>query len=92
MCEADAESNSETRIEVIERGAEAWRYRLKPVTRRKQQLRVHMAALGAPIANDRLYPMLEDAAADDFDRPFAVAVENAALRGSAAWLGRVLES
>jgi len=30
------------------------------VTGRKHQLRVHMAALGAPIANDPLYPGLRE--------------------------------
>ena len=69
MCEGDGAANSETRIEVIERGTHAWRYRLQPVTGRKHQLRVHMAALGAPIANDRLYPVLEEQVPGDFSRP-----------------------
>ena len=68
MREGEGEANSETRIEVIERGAECWRYGLEPVSGRKHQLRVHMAALGAPIANDRFYPLAE-AAEDDFSRP-----------------------
>ena len=69
MCEADGAANSHTRIEVIERGADAWRYALQPVTGRKHQLRVHMAALGAPIANDSLYPALCPQAPGDFSRP-----------------------
>ena len=44
--------NSETRIEVLERDGPLWRYALQPITGRKHQLRVHMAALGAPITND----------------------------------------
>ena len=68
-CEADGAPNSETRIDVIERGAHAWRYDLRPVTGRKHQLRVHMAALGAPIFNDSLYPTLCLRAPDDFSRP-----------------------
>lgn len=67
--EVDGEPNAFTRIDVIERGPEAWRYRLEPVTGRKHQLRVHMAALGAPIRNDPLYPVLAASAADDLDRP-----------------------
>lgn len=58
MREADGEPNSETTIEVLERGAGPWRYRLRPATGRKHQLRVHMAALGAPILGDPLYPDL----------------------------------
>jgi tRNA pseudouridine32 synthase/23S rRNA pseudouridine746 synthase len=68
MREAEGETNSETLIEVIERGARLWRYGLEPHTGRKHQLRVHMAALGAPIRNDRLYPQLQTQA-DDFSRP-----------------------
>jgi tRNA pseudouridine32 synthase/23S rRNA pseudouridine746 synthase len=68
MREAEGEANSETRIDVIERGAQVWRYALEPVSGRKHQLRVHMAGLGAPILNDRFYPLAEQAE-DDFSRP-----------------------
>ncbi len=68
-CEADGVPNSETRIDVIERRPHAWRYDLQPVTGRKHQLRVHMAALGAPIVNDSLYPELCTRGPDDFSRP-----------------------
>lgn len=64
--------NTETRIAVLGRGKAHWRYRLEPVTGRKHQLRVHMAALGAPIANDPYYPDLSPAAADDYSRPLAL--------------------
>ena len=69
MAEVEGEPNSETRIEVIERGDTDWCYALHPVTGRKHQLRVHMAALGVPIRNDPLYPELAVAAADDYRRP-----------------------
>ena len=69
MCEVDGEPNSETRIEVIERGEACWRYALHPVTGRKHQLRVHMAALGAAIRGDTLYPQLAEAAPDDARQP-----------------------
>ncbi|MBT2748874.1 MULTISPECIES: pseudouridine synthase [unclassified Lysobacter] len=68
MREAEGEANSETRIDVIERGAVLWRYALEPVSGRKHQLRVHMAGLGAAIVNDRFYPLAEQAE-DDFSRP-----------------------
>ena len=63
--EVPGEPNSETRIEVIERGEHDWRYALYPVSGRKHQLRVQMAALGAPIRNDPLYPQLRETAPDD---------------------------
>lgn len=67
--EVDDVANSETRIEVIERGAQVWRYLLAPVTGKKHQLRVHMAALGAPILGDPLYPVLAEAAPEDYRQP-----------------------
>ena len=69
MQEVPGASNSETRIEVIDRGGPFWRYALQPVSGRKHQLRVHMASLGAPILNDPLYPQLAEAAVDDYARP-----------------------
>ena len=69
MHEVPGEPNSETRIEVLERGTDHWRYALYPHTGRKHQLRVHMAALGAAILNDRTYPTLQDQAADDYAKP-----------------------
>ena len=69
MREVEGEPNSETRIEIAERRGEKNLYRLFPVTGRKHQLRVHLAALGAPILNDPFYPELRAEAADDFSRP-----------------------
>lgn len=65
MRETEGAPNSETEIEVIERRGAAWLYRLRPRTGRKHQLRVHLAALGAAIVNDPLYPELQVAAPDD---------------------------
>lgn len=69
MQEIEGRANSETRITVIERIGELWRYALEPVTGRKHQLRVHMAALGAPIVNDSLYPVLRRSEEPDFSSP-----------------------
>ena len=69
MCEVVGAPNSTTRIDVVERGADEWCYALHPATGRKHQLRLHMAALGAPIANDPWYPRLLPQAADDHDHP-----------------------
>ncbi|MDP1697035.1 MAG: pseudouridine synthase [Xanthomonadaceae bacterium] len=69
MREGEGEPNSESRVAVIERGEHLWRYALTPLTGRKHQLRVHMAALGAPIINDRCYPVLCDANPDGSERP-----------------------
>ena len=69
MREVEGEPNSETRIDVIARGDRHWRYALTPITGRKHQLRVHMAALGAPIVNDVAYPVLLQRAQGDFSAP-----------------------
>jgi len=61
MAEAPGEPNARTRIEVLDGEGPWWRYRLHPETGRKHQLRVHMAALGAPIRGDDLYPELNTA-------------------------------
>jgi len=58
MAEAPGEPNARSRIELIEAEGPVWRYRLRPETGRKHQLRVHMAMLGAPIEGDDLYPQL----------------------------------
>ncbi|HET8711198.1 MAG TPA: pseudouridine synthase [Spongiibacteraceae bacterium] len=67
--EATGTINTETRIEILERGADYWRYELYPVTGKKHQLRVHMAALGAPICNDAFYPCVREEFFDDYAKP-----------------------
>jgi len=69
MQEIDGEANSETRIDVIARGVGNWRYALTPITGRKHQLRVHMAAMGAPITNDTMYPTLLHRGEGDHSAP-----------------------
>lgn len=79
MREVDGPANARTHIAVLETEVAGdaaaaspgplWRYRLTPLTGRKHQLRVHMAALGAPILNDPFYPSLRDEAADDYAAP-----------------------
>jgi tRNA pseudouridine32 synthase/23S rRNA pseudouridine746 synthase len=69
MREIEGLANSETRIDVIAREGALWRYALTPITGRKHQLRVHMAALGAPIVNDPTYPVVQARRADDYSAP-----------------------
>ena len=71
MREAPGPANTRTRIEVIEARGDCWLYGLEPVTGKKHQLRVHMAALGAPILNDPFYPEVSSAEdePDDYSRP-----------------------
>lgn len=67
--EVDGPSNAVTHVDVLEvRGALA-RYRLRPVTGQRHQLRVHMAALGLPILGDGLYPTLTPQGQIDHNHP-----------------------
>jgi tRNA pseudouridine32 synthase/23S rRNA pseudouridine746 synthase len=92
MREVEGVANSETRIEVIERAGDGWRYGLEPVTGRKHQLRVHMAALGAPIQNDRVYPQLQPAAADDYSRPLKLLARELVFVDPVSGVERCFES
>ncbi|MFD0738404.1 pseudouridine synthase [Lysobacter koreensis] len=80
MREVEGAPNSETRIEVLDRAGPLWRYALEPVTGRKHQLRVHLAELGAPIANDPFYPGLtEERDEDDYTRPLQLLARSLAF-------------
>lgn len=79
MQEVAGPTNSETRVEVLARGTGNWCYALFPITGRKHQLRVHMAALGAPIANDPWYPLLREREADDQARPLRLLAQRLAF-------------
>lgn len=71
MRESTGAPNSETHIQLMAMlpGGYA-HYRLIPVSGRKHQLRVHMAALGIPILNDEMYPdWMPPRPDDDFSRP-----------------------
>ncbi len=92
MHEVEGPADSETRVDVVERAAGAWRYALEPVTGRKHQLRVHMAALGAPIANDRLYPELARVDDDDPARPLQLLARRLAFVDPLSGAARCFES
>jgi len=81
MQEAEGPPNSETRIEVREVRGDLCRYGLYPLTGKKHQLRVHLAALGAGICNDPFYPQLTATsdAVDDYSRPLKLLAQELAF-------------
>ncbi|MHA6492657.1 RluA family pseudouridine synthase [Pseudomonas borbori] len=94
MQEVTGEANTETRIEVAQRLGEHWLYRLYPVTGKKHQLRVHLAALGAPILNDPFYPEVTDApdAPDDYSKPLKLLAKGLSFIDPLTGERRVFES
>ncbi|MDQ3174113.1 MAG: pseudouridine synthase [Acidobacteriota bacterium] len=69
MKEVAGETNSETYIKSLSNLGRITLYQLVPVTGRKHQLRLHLAALGIPVINDKLYPALTSSCDDDFSNP-----------------------
>ena len=65
MIESEGTPNAQTRIELLESKDGLARYGLQPLTGQKHQLRVHLAALGIPILNDRIYPHLTAESSSD---------------------------
>ena len=91
-CEAAGEPNSETHIAVLERLGEQARYQLSPITGRTHQLRVHMAALGVPICNDRFYPQVVNIADDDYRAPLQLLARSIAFTDPVTGQPRLFES
>ncbi|WP_375738829.1 RluA family pseudouridine synthase [Pseudomonas boanensis] len=93
MQEVTGAPNSCTRMEVIEHNGDLWRYALYPITGKKHQLRVHLAALGAPICNDGFYPTLTDEGeVDDYDRPLKLLAHSLAFDDPISGKPRIFES
>ena len=76
MREGEGVSNTETLVDVCEKNGDLWRYALYPVTGKKHQLRVHMAALGAGICNDPFYPKVLNDALDDYANPLKLLAQS----------------
>jgi tRNA pseudouridine32 synthase/23S rRNA pseudouridine746 synthase len=69
MKEVPGEANSETHIRSCKNLGHLTLYQLLPRTGKKHQLRLHLAALGIPIINDKIYPAVTLLDDDDFSRP-----------------------
>jgi tRNA pseudouridine32 synthase/23S rRNA pseudouridine746 synthase len=84
MREVAGEANSETWIEMLDNSgsmSSVAKYRLRPLTGRKHQLRVHLSGLGIPIINDRLYPNFEGLDRDDdFSNPLKLLAKSISFR------------
>lgn len=92
MHEVSGEPNSETHIEILENRGDVALYRLRPVTGKKHQLRLHMAALGIPIVNDSFYPELLSEKGDDFSQPLQLLARSIAFKDPYTGKQRYFES
>jgi tRNA pseudouridine32 synthase/23S rRNA pseudouridine746 synthase len=79
MQEVEGEPNSETAIDLLEQHGALALYALRPHTGRQHQLRVHLAALGAPIVNDDFYPQALPCKQDDLSRPLQLLAKQIAF-------------
>ena len=80
MKEVPGKANSETHISVISNLGSLTLYQLLPITGRKHQLRLHLAALGIPVINDKLYPVLIPSETHDFSRPLKLLAKSISFR------------
>ena len=94
MNEVAGEPNSETLIDVLERRGGWARYALQPVTGKRHQLRVHMNALGLPIAGDQFYPRVRRGPndAEDFADPLRLLARGIAFSDPVTGEARSFES
>lgn len=92
MAEVDGEPNSETHIDIADRGKHWSRYLLRPVTGKKHQLRVHLAALGIPIINDAFYPDALPCKGDDMSQPLQLLAKAIAFRDPVSGKAHYFES
>lgn len=67
--EVEGEANAFTTIDLIENRGDISLYRLYPKTGKKHQLRVHMMSLNMPLLNDALYPVVQAAGDEDYEKP-----------------------
>lgn len=75
------DANAVTAIEIDAVSGSLARYLLRPLTGQKHQLRAHMAAVGAPIINDRIYPVLHasDSAQPNYSQPLQLLAQSIAF-------------
>lgn len=79
MHEVAGAPNSRTAMEIIEHNRQWARYRLLPVSGKRHQLRVHMAALGLPLKGDAFYPVVNDPEPGDYSNPLQLLARSLAF-------------
>lgn len=80
MHEREGEPNSETHVRLLACAGAVALYEARPVTGRKHQVRLHLSALGIPVLNDRLYPLVLPANPEDFSSPLKLLAKSLSFR------------
>ena len=92
MREVEGEPNSETRVDLLAARVDVSLYEARPLTGRKHQVRLHLAALGLPVLNDRLYPEMLPDAPEDFNAPLKLLARSVSFRDPLTGRERYFES
>ena len=92
MHEVQGEANSHTHMQLLEVKDEWAHYRLSPITGKRHQLRVHMAALGLPLRNDPLYPSINEPPEGDYSQPLQLLARSLAFVDPITGESRTFES
>jgi tRNA pseudouridine32 synthase/23S rRNA pseudouridine746 synthase len=90
--EVSGAPNASTHIDLIERRGTLARYQLNPITGKRHQLRVHMAALGLPIVGDGLYPVLTPKGQLDYANPLRLLAKEISFTDPVTGAARHFES
>ena len=92
--EVEGTPNAQTHIallRVLPGGTHAL-YQLEPVSGKRHQLRVHMAALGLPLVHDHFYPVVNDPPEGDYSEPLQLLARRIAFVDPLNGEERVFES
>jgi len=94
MIEVEGEPNTDTLIEFIAENKPWAKYRLTPGSGKKHQLRCHLNALGAPIKDDQIYPILTPYQEYDLDlsKPLQLLAKELSFRDPITHIQRVFVS
>jgi tRNA pseudouridine32 synthase/23S rRNA pseudouridine746 synthase len=84
--------NARTHIQLTETNGCRALFRLRPITGKTHQLRLHMSGLGFPIINDRMYPDLQPKRDDDFNQPLKLLATEVRFQDPVCGTDRVFQS
>lgn len=90
--EVEGTPNARTRVRLVERHGEWARFELEALTGKSHQLRIHMARIGCPIANDTYYPVLRKTPKTDAERPLLLLARELAFRDPLSGEARLFRS